>query len=128
MLSLIWARERNPELYPQPEEFRPERWLESGWPTFKEPLSQFPKLKNIPAFGWGDRKCVGEDYVDWVNVMMIGALLKTTVVGKKKDELSGKEIDINSINFDDFTIFIKLKAWDMEARLRSEEAMKCLDV
>ncbi|KAM0470198.1 hypothetical protein ACHAPX_010084 [Trichoderma viride] len=55
-----WAIHRDPALYPDPENFRPERWLESSWPTYREPLTQFPNLQNFSAFGFGRRICPGQ--------------------------------------------------------------------
>jgi cytochrome P450 len=55
-----WAIHRDPALYPDPENFRPERWLEPSWPTYREPLTQFPNLQNFSAFGFGRRICPGQ--------------------------------------------------------------------
>ena len=54
-----WAIHRDPTLYPAPEDFIPERWLEPKWPTFKEPLDVYPNLQNYSAFGFGRRICPG---------------------------------------------------------------------
>lgn len=55
-----WAIHRDEELYPRPEEFIPERWLDPEWKaTFREPLTQYPNLQNYSAFGFGRRICPG---------------------------------------------------------------------
>ena len=54
-----WSIHREPNRYPDPETFLPERWLEKGWPTYKEPLTQHPNLQNFSAFGFGRRICPG---------------------------------------------------------------------
>lgn len=54
-----WSIHREPNRYPDPDNFRPERWLEKGWPTFKEPLTKYPNLQNFSAFGFGRRICPG---------------------------------------------------------------------
>lgn len=54
-----WAIHRDEELYPRPEEFVPERWLEEGWPTFREPLDVYPNLASYSSFGFGRRICPG---------------------------------------------------------------------
>ncbi|KAK1074070.1 hypothetical protein LTR74_001317 [Friedmanniomyces endolithicus] len=54
-----WSIHREAKLYPEPDEFRPERWLEPGWPTYREPLTKFPNLQNYSAFGFGRRICPG---------------------------------------------------------------------
>ncbi|PVH78158.1 cytochrome P450 [Cadophora sp. DSE1049] len=59
-----WAIHRDPSLYPEPEDFIPERWLESKWPTFKEPLDVYPNLQNYSAFGFGRRICPGQNVAE----------------------------------------------------------------
>ncbi|EXJ92987.1 hypothetical protein A1O3_01543 [Capronia epimyces CBS 606.96] len=54
-----WAIHRDPELYPDPETFNPERWLSPQYPTYRAPLSKFPNLQNFSAFGFGRRICPG---------------------------------------------------------------------
>lgn len=43
----------DPELFPNPDEFVPERWLVDGQPNYK-------LQKILIAFGKGSRSCVGE--------------------------------------------------------------------
>eukprot|EP00656_Telonema_subtile_P025637 TRINITY_DN2767_c0_g1_i4.p1 TRINITY_DN2767_c0_g1~~TRINITY_DN2767_c0_g1_i4.p1 ORF type:complete len:130 (+),score=34.78 TRINITY_DN2767_c0_g1_i4:177-566(+) len=57
---------RDPELYPNPEQFRPERWLLDG--KFKAP-SQF----EYPVFQAGPRLCLGMNF----------ALMEATVATTK---------------------------------------------
>jgi cytochrome P450 len=63
--SIIMANQlaisRDPSEYPDPEEFRPERWLEPGWPTYREPLTRYPDIRNAPAFEHGIRSCPGQE-------------------------------------------------------------------
>lgn len=59
-----WAIHRETALYPDPESFRPERWLEPSWPTFREPLSLYPNLQNFSAFGFGRRICPGQNIAE----------------------------------------------------------------
>jgi cytochrome P450 len=35
---------RDTDLYPDPESFIPERWLEPSYPTYKQPLTVYPNL------------------------------------------------------------------------------------
>lgn len=55
----IRAIQRDPELYPEPESFRPDRWLEPSFPTYQEPLSTYPTIQNFSSFGFGRRICPG---------------------------------------------------------------------
>ena len=47
-----WTLSRNPEWFPDPESFKPERWLDAPSP---------PRFSFIP-FGAGGRKCVGDQF------------------------------------------------------------------
>ncbi|OCK91427.1 cytochrome P450 [Cenococcum geophilum 1.58] len=46
---------RNPTKYPDPENYRPEHWIEPGWPTCQGPLKKYPNVKGMisidPATG-----------------------------------------------------------------------------
>ena len=126
VLSLAWTFERAESVYPDPDSFRPERWLEPAWPTYKEPLTVYPQIKGHNGFGWGNRMCLGQDYVEIVNMIMIGSLLACCSVGKKKNPVTGKDIEIDTMDYEPFTIFVRPYAWEMDAKPRSEEQLKCL--
>jgi hypothetical protein len=48
----MWAINRNPDDFPEPDVFRPERFLERERP--------YPNKKGHHAFGWGKRQCSGQ--------------------------------------------------------------------
>jgi hypothetical protein len=50
---------RNPELYPDAETYNPDRWLSPEFPTYKEPLTEHPRLMGHHGFGMGRRMCPG---------------------------------------------------------------------
>lgn len=54
-----WAIHRDEALYPDPDSFRPERWIEPEWPTYREPLETFPNIQHFSSFGFGRRICPG---------------------------------------------------------------------
>jgi len=54
-----WAIHREESLYPSPEQFIPDRWLDPSYPTYREPLSTYPNIQNFSAFGFGRRICPG---------------------------------------------------------------------
>ncbi|KAG9189986.1 hypothetical protein G6011_08074 [Alternaria panax] len=60
ILPLDFAILKDKKKYPKGEEFHPERWLEPGWPTFKEPLTKHPTVVGMSSFGWGRRTCLGQ--------------------------------------------------------------------
>ena len=51
-----WAIHRNPKEFPQPDVFRPERFLEQEAP--------YPNKKGHNAFGWGRRVCSGQQLAE----------------------------------------------------------------
>lgn len=53
------AIHRDPELYPDPETYNPIGWLHPKFPTFREPLTQYPNVQNYSMFGFGKRICPG---------------------------------------------------------------------
>ena len=72
MLRSLISRE--PSQFPRGNEFVPERWLDSSYPTFKEPLSEFPNIRGDIAFGYGARACPGVDLTNMELFTLFGAL------------------------------------------------------
>ncbi|KAF1960611.1 cytochrome P450 [Byssothecium circinans] len=91
LLPLDYAFLRNPVKYPDPENFRPERWLESGWPTFQEPSTKYPCIKGMTSFGWGQRQCLGMSLTQDETVVACGGLLWAFNLKKKVDPATGLE-------------------------------------
>ena len=79
VLISMHATHRDPRFYPEPDAFRPERWLDGL-------EKRLPRGAFIP-FGMGSRKCVGA-----VFAMMEATLLLATVARRRRFELSGDEI------------------------------------
>lgn len=80
---------RNPQKYPDPESFRPERWLEPGWPTYQEPLSEHPTIKGMTSFGWGQRQCLGMAITQDELFLACGALAWCFTLLPKRDPVTG---------------------------------------
>lgn len=59
-----WAIHRDPSLYPNGEDFIPDRWLDPKYPTYKEPLSVYPNIQNFSSFGFGRRICPGQNIAE----------------------------------------------------------------
>ncbi|KAK7608223.1 cytochrome P450 [Phyllosticta paracitricarpa] len=74
MHPLEWAIARDPELFPDPDAFNPLRWLEPEYPTYREPLTEFPNITNITQFGYGRRLCQGQAVADEDLLIGIGAV------------------------------------------------------
>jgi cytochrome P450 len=94
ILPLDYAFLRNPVKYPDPEAFRPERWVEPGWPTFQAPLAEFPTIKGMTSFGWGLRQCLGQSLTRDELLVACAGLLWAFNLRHKVDPATGEKIDI----------------------------------
>ncbi|KIX00283.1 uncharacterized protein Z518_10422 [Rhinocladiella mackenziei CBS 650.93] len=65
---------RDEELYPDPDSFRPERWLKPGYPTYQEPLTTYPNLKRFAGFGHGRRICPGLEVTEKSLFLQVSSL------------------------------------------------------
>jgi hypothetical protein len=81
---------RNPEKYPDPDNFRPERWLEPGWPTFQALLTQHPTIKGLTSFGWGQRQCLGMNLTQDELIIACGSLAWAFNLKHKIDPATGE--------------------------------------
>jgi len=94
ILPLDWAFLRNPTKYPDPESYRPERWLEAGWPTFQEPLTRYPDIVGMTSFGWGQRQCLGMSITRDETIVGCGGLMWAFNLKRKVDPLTRQEIEV----------------------------------
>lgn len=78
-----WAIHREEALYPDPENFVPERWLEPTYPTYKEPLTTYPNLQNYSAFGFGRRICAGQNIAERSLNILTARIAWGCDIGKK---------------------------------------------
>jgi cytochrome P450 len=86
-LTCFRAILHNPEIYPDPDEFKPERFLNKDG-TFRDD----PAL--ALAFGVGKRTCPGRHLVDATLFIVASSVLSVFDVTKARDE-SGHEIPVN---------------------------------
>jgi len=77
---------RDPDVYPQPDEFFPERFLDTA-------TGPFTNVGNIHAFGFGRRVCPGRYMADNTVWLTIASVLATFNLGKAKDA-DGNEIAV----------------------------------
>nr|POE75593.1 cytochrome p450 monooxygenase psod [Quercus suber] len=119
ILPLDYAFLRNPTKYPDPENFRPERYLEPNWPTFQAPLTQYPTIMGMSSFGWGQRQCLGMSITRDETFVACGGLLWGFNMGQKKDA-NGRLIpaDINKSNS---LLIVKPDPFEMAFEPRSAE-------
>ena len=77
-----WVLHRDARHFPEPERFRPERWLGSD---SERSTAHLPKYAYIP-FGGGPRICVGERFA-----MMEGVLVLATLLRRVRLEMAGPD-------------------------------------
>ncbi|KAJ3563358.1 hypothetical protein NP233_g8993 [Leucocoprinus birnbaumii] len=89
VISNIWAINRDPEIYPDAEEFRPERFLDE---TETQDISP-PDMHSLghSSFGFGRRTCVGVTFANQSLFIDFALLLWTFNIEKARDE-QGNEI------------------------------------
>ncbi|KAK0707976.1 cytochrome P450 [Lasiosphaeris hirsuta] len=119
ILPLDWAFLRNPDKYPDPENFRPERWLEPGWPTFQEPLTRYPTIKGMSSFGWGQRQCLGMALTQDELMVACGSLAWCFNLGRKRDPVTGVELPV-PLDKSNSLLIIKPDPFQMAFEPRSE--------
>jgi cytochrome P450 len=78
----------DPELYPDPEEFKPERFLNKDGSVRDDP-------KLALAFGVGKRICPGRHFVDATLFIVTSSVLSIFSVTKAKDD-NGNEIPVKA--------------------------------
>ncbi|KAK3349128.1 cytochrome P450 [Lasiosphaeria hispida] len=120
ILPLDWAFLRNPDKYPDPDNFRPERWLEPGWPTFQEPLTQYPTIKGMSSFGWGQRQCLGMSLTQDELIVACGSLAWCFNLRRKRDPVTGVELPV-PLDKSNSLLIIKPDPFQMAFEPRSEE-------
>lgn len=91
--TCLRAIHREPALYPDPDSFRPDRWLSPDFPTYREPLSKYPNMQGFSAFGFGRRICPGLSVAERSLNIAVARIAWACNISKQIDE-SGKEIDV----------------------------------
>lgn len=118
--SISRAFLRNPNKYPDPDNFRPERWLEPGWPTYQEPLTQYPTIKGFTSFGWGQRQCLGQTLTHDELIVACGALAWAFNLTAKTDPITGSKLPV-PLNKSNSLLIIKPDPFQMAFEPRSEK-------
>ncbi|KAJ7091817.1 cytochrome P450 [Mycena epipterygia] len=65
VIGVPWIMEHDPVVYPDPDIFKPERWLDTN--------GQLREDYSTTAFGWGRRTCPGSPFAErslWMNVVL----------------------------------------------------------
>lgn len=120
-----WAIHQDPELYPDPEDFKPERWLDPSFPTYREPLTVHPNLHNYSCFGFGRRICPGQNLAERSLYLLTARIAWACDISKARDR-GGKEITPPLYDYTNgFNVQPRPFAFSLKAR--SEERVKVLE-
>jgi hypothetical protein len=85
-------------LYPDPETFNPDRWLNPAYPTYREPLSVHPNLQGFSAFGFGRRICPGLNIAER-SLNILTARIAWACHISKQNQANGKAIHVPWYNY-----------------------------
>ncbi|KAK4661191.1 uncharacterized protein QC763_704450 [Podospora pseudopauciseta] len=121
--ALEWGITRDEETYPCADEFLPARWVDPAYPTFKEPLTQYPNLNGFSQFGFGRRTCQGIPIVEQDLFLSMGGMAWAFDIRKKVDPVTGKFIPVH---WNDYTPLLIAKPckFDFDAIPRQEGRME----
>lgn len=113
----IWAMCRDERMYPDPDTFDPERFMEMDAET---------KRKRNPrnyVFGFGRRRCPGSDLVDSSLWLLVSSILATLNISKSVDD-AGNVIEPEVV-FEN-PIFRTPNPFQCDLRPRSEKALQLI--
>ena len=106
-------------MYPDGDSFLPDRWLSPNFPTYREPLTTYPRLEGHSQFGYGRRVCMGVDIVNHELFLVCGALAWAFDLKKKIGE-DGKEMEVKDLEYSSLLI-AKPDWFSFQLTVRSEK-------
>ena len=109
--------------YPDPENYRPDRWLDPSFPTYQEPLTKYPNLRDgygMHTFGWGRRTCLGKDIADDETFVFAAGVLWGFNLAQRVCPMTGERIPIDSQATNSHVI-LEPNDYKADIRPRSEE-------
>ncbi|TFK23817.1 cytochrome P450 98A3 [Coprinopsis marcescibilis] len=109
ILPNSWAMLRDPEMFEEPDEFRPERYLKDGK---LDPSTADP---SIIAFGFGRRVCPGRHFGSLVLKYTAASFLAVFNIQPMKDE-TGNEVPVTVEYTSDLIRFLKPFKCDIKPR------------
>ena len=110
---------REPTQFPNGHNFVPERWLDPSYPTYKEPLTEFPHIRGDIAFGYGSRACPGVELTYLELFTLFGALAWSFDISPK-GEVPRYEVNPYVITMaSPFPIDIKARTPDKDKWIRT---------
>ncbi|KAH6618422.1 cytochrome P450, partial [Chaetomium sp. MPI-SDFR-AT-0129] len=90
----VWAIHHHTREFPDPDRFYPDRYLPKN-----DHHRAFPGEKGYMTFGWGRRVCTGQALAEQGTWISVARLLWGFEIRKTRDEVTGKEIDVDIFAF-----------------------------
>ncbi|KAF2021900.1 cytochrome P450 2E1 [Aaosphaeria arxii CBS 175.79] len=118
---LEWSIARDPELFPDPEAFNPCRWVEPSYPTYKEPLTEYPTIINSTQFGYGRRLCQGQTVADEDLLIGIGSIAWLFNLQRNPDEITNSDATTPQVVSDPEKIEADTLGMNKKASISTEE-------
>ncbi|GJC90720.1 cytochrome P450 monooxygenase psoD [Colletotrichum liriopes] len=97
--SSSWNINRVSEKYPDPDNYRPDRYLNPSFPTYQEPLTRYPNFREgvgMHTFGWGRRTCLGQTLVDDEMFIAGASVCWAFDMGLKKCPATGEDVTFDT--------------------------------
>jgi cytochrome P450 len=88
MLGNLWAIHQNAADFPQPNHFRPERFLDGS-------LAHYPQPQGHSSFGWGRRVCPGQLVAEQGLFISVARILWGFKISPAIDKKTGKEVEVD---------------------------------
>lgn len=94
--------------------------MDPSFPTYREPLTQYPNLNGFSQFGFGRRTCQGIPVVEQDLFLTMGGLAWAFDIRKKRDRVTGEE---QPVHWNDYTplLIAKPARFPFDALPRSRE-------
>ncbi|KAI8954028.1 cytochrome P450 2C3 [Xylaria longipes] len=132
--ALEWAMSRDEKTYPDGEAFNPARWLEPSYPTYKEPLTTYPKLQGFSQFGFGRRTCQGLPLVEQDLFLAMGGMAWAFDIRRKRQHhyfgdggICGQGAEV-PVHWNDYTplLIAKPRPFEFDAIVRGGDERRRL--
>ncbi|OHF01770.1 cytochrome P450 [Colletotrichum orchidophilum] len=126
ILACEWNINRVPEKYPDPEHYRPDRYLDPSFPTYQEPLSRYPNFREgmgMHTFGWGRRTCMGQNLVDDEMFVAGASVCWAFDMSLKKCPATGEDVTFDT-QATNSNVILEPLPFPMQFKVRSPERAK----